>query len=100
MPAYGIALITIHDRVGYAAYEEGFMRIFRQHGGKLLAVEEGAAVKEGDWPHNRTVLLEFPDVEAFEAWFESPDYQALAKHRHAASVASIAVIRGLTPPGG
>jgi uncharacterized protein (DUF1330 family) len=49
--------------------------------GKLLAVDEAPTVKEGDWPYTRTVLIEFPTAEAFDAWFNSPEYQALAEHR-------------------
>jgi len=55
------------------------MEIFSRYSGKLLAVDEAPIVKEGDWP--------------FDAWFDSPEYQALAEHRHAASTGSIAVIK-------
>jgi uncharacterized protein (DUF1330 family) len=61
------------------------MEIFSKYSGKLLAVDEAPTVKEGDWPYTRTVLIEFPTAEAFDAWFNSQEYQALAKHRHAAS---------------
>ena len=93
MTVYVIALLNIADRERYSAYQSGFMEIFGRHSGKLLAVDEAPTVKEGDWPHTRTVLIEFPDAEAFDAWFNSPEYQALAKHRHAASTGSIAVIK-------
>jgi uncharacterized protein (DUF1330 family) len=69
------------------------MEIFSRYSGKLLAVDEAPIVKEGDWPHTRTILIEFPDADAFDAWFDSPEYQALAEHRHAASTGSIAVIK-------
>jgi uncharacterized protein (DUF1330 family) len=93
MTVYAIALLTITDRGRYGAYQSGFMEIFNRYSGKLLAVDEAPTVKEGDWPHTRTVLIEFPDAEAFDAWFNSPEYQALAQHRHAASTGSIAVIK-------
>jgi hypothetical protein len=59
-------------------------------------VDETPTVKEGDWPYTRTALIEFPTAEAFDAWFNSPEYQALAEHRHAASTGSIAVIKSFT----
>ena len=95
MTVYCIGLINIHDRAGYGAYEQGFMEIFNRYGGKLLAVDEAPVVREGAWPHTRTVLAEFPDAGAFDAWFDSAEYQDLAKHRHAASVGSIALIKAL-----
>ena len=93
MTVYAIALLNIADRDRYGAYQSGFMEVFSRFSGKLLAVDEAPTVKEGDWPHTRTVLIEFPDAEAFDAWFSSPECQALARHRHAASTGSIAVIK-------
>jgi len=97
MTVYAVALIDISDRAGYARYEQGFMDIFSRFGGKLLAVDEAPIVKEGNWPHTRTVLVEFPDQAEFDRWYESDAYQALAKHRFASSEASIVLIRSLTP---
>ena len=96
MTVYAIALLNTLDRERYGTYQQGFMEIFSKYSGKLLAVDEAPTVKEGDWPYTRTVLIEFPDAQAFDAWFNSPEYQALAKHRHAASTGSIAVIKRFT----
>jgi uncharacterized protein (DUF1330 family) len=68
------------------------MEIFSRYRGELLAVDEAPTVKEGDWSYTCTVLFEFPYAEAFDTWFNSPKYQALAEHRHAASTGSIAVV--------
>ena len=95
MSVYAIALLNITDREAYGAYERGFMAIFSQHEGRLLSVDESPTVKEGDWPWTRSVLIEFPSQEAFDGWFHSPDYQALAKHRHAASYGAVTVLKGL-----
>jgi uncharacterized protein (DUF1330 family) len=62
-------------------------------------VDEAPTVKEGDWSYTRTVRIEFPDAEALDACFDSPEYQALAAHRHAASSGSIAVIKRFTARG-
>ena len=95
MSVYAIAVIDISDRGGYAAYEQGFMEIFNRYQGKLLAVDESPVVKEGAWPYTRTVLAEFPSHAEFDRWYHSDDYQALAKHRFAASRGSVAVIKSL-----
>ena len=76
------------------------MEIFSKYSGKLLAVDEAPTVKEGDWPYTRTVLIEFPDAEAFDAWFNSPEYRDFVEHRHAASTGSIAVIKRFTAGDG
>lgn len=95
MTVYAIATITIHDPERYALYGSGFMEVFGRHAGQLLSVDDAPVVLEGEWPHTRTVLIAFPDAEAMDAWWTSPEYKALAVHRHAASVANIARVKGL-----
>lgn len=95
MSVYAVALITIHDKEEYERYARGFMDIFVRFEGRLLAVDETPRVLEGDWPWTRTVLLEFPDQSALDAWYESKEYQTLAQHRHAASDAAVVMLRGL-----
>ena len=98
MSVYVIALIDISDRERYSQYEQGFMEIFQEHEGQILAVEESPQIKEGAWPHTRTVLLEFPSSNALDRWYHSEAYQQLAQHRFAASHAHIAVIQGMPQP--
>jgi uncharacterized protein (DUF1330 family) len=93
--SYIIANINIHDRAGYARYEEGFMDIFQQFNGKMLSVDENQQVLEGDWPVTRTVLIEFPTDSDAMAWYRSEGYQALMQHRLNASVGNIALVAGL-----
>ena len=68
MSVYLIAQINIHDRDRYGQYEAGFMEIFAQYGGEMLAVDESPTVLEGQWPHTRTVLIRFAD-KLFDALF-------------------------------
>lgn len=95
MRVYAIALLTINDRAEYANYEAGFMDIFSKYQGRLLSVDESPEVLEGDWPHTRTVLIEFPSAEALDDWYRSDEYQALAQHRFNASSGAIVRIQGL-----
>ncbi|HJN92044.1 MAG TPA: DUF1330 domain-containing protein [Dehalococcoidia bacterium] len=95
MSTYLIANLNIHDRDRYSRYEAGFMDIFTQSNGKILAVDENQEVLEGDYDCTRTVLIEFPSYDAAKAWYESEAYQELAAHRWAASDGSAIVIQGL-----
>lgn len=95
MMVYLIAQVNIHDPARYAQYGNGFMDIFSQYKGRILAVEESPQVLEGDWDYTRTVLLEFPSEEEANAWYHSDAYQELAAHRIAASDANITLINGL-----
>jgi len=94
MTVYLVAQLDIHDRETYAKYGSAFMDIFNRYGGKLLSVDEAPEVLEGEWRYTRTVLLEFASGELAQAWYRSADYQAIAQHRHAASVANVVLIAG------
>lgn len=95
MTIYIVAQINIHDREAYSVYEAGFAEIFQRHQGRMLAVDEDPHLLEGQWSHTRTVLIEFPDKDAALAWYQSDDYQTLAEHRFAASVANTVILSGL-----
>ncbi len=94
MTVYIVAKITINDRDTYSKYEEGFMDIFSQYKGKVLAVDEAPHLLEGEWACTRTILAEFPDKDEAMSWYKSEAYQALAQHRFAASDGNIVVING------
>ena len=92
---YLIAQIEIADRETYTKYEAGFMDIFLAYKGRMLSVDEGAQLLEGEWPYTRTVLVEFPSKEDALDWYESEEYQSLAKHRFASSKSNIVIVSGL-----
>ena len=94
MSSYFIALLNIHDPAGYDKYLAGFDRVFERYRGEVMSVEDDARILEGDWPACRTVLIRFPDDDELLRWYESDEYQRLARYRREASVASIAVVTG------
>lgn len=86
---YIVAQIRIDDPEGYAAYQDGFLPIFAQFEGEILAVSDDVNVLEGDWPYSRAVVIRIPSEEKARAWYASPEYLELAKIRHAASEGTI-----------
>ena len=94
MSSYFIALIDIHDPGRYEQYLEGYDEVFNKFKGKVIAVEDNPKVLEGDWPAGRTVIIKFPNEYELRKWYDSKEYQTLARHRKEASVASIAMIAG------
>jgi len=94
MSSYFVALINIHDPGRYEQYLAGFDAVFEKYKGQVISVEDNPIVLEGEWPGERTVLIRFPDEHELRRWYESSEYQHLARYRKEASVASIAVISG------
>ena len=56
--------------------------------------DQSPELLEGEWDFTRTVLISFPTREDALAWFNSPEYQELAKHRKQASTGPIMLIPG------
>ena len=94
MSSYFIALINIHDQALYDQYLAGFDAVFTKFNGQVISVEDNPSILEGEWPAARTVLIKFPDDQELLRWYESAEYQRIAKYRREASVGQIAVISG------
>jgi len=93
MSCYLVAQINITDRAEYQKYLDGYDEIFTKYKAIVVAVDECPAVLEGEWPYERTVLIRFSDEEEATRWYESSEYQDLAKHRHRSSEANIVLLR-------
>jgi uncharacterized protein (DUF1330 family) len=99
MTTFLVGHIAIYDRERYAQYEAGFMPILEQYGGRIVAVSDAPVVLEGVADGRRLVILSFEDQKAAVTWMRSPEYQDIARHRHAASEAFILMAEGWSPPG-
>ena len=61
-------------------------------GQKLFA---GGEVFEGDRVPNRTVILEFPDLQTARAWYDSSAYREARTVREGAAVGSFIAVEGV-----
>lgn len=95
MSAYLIGLVKIRDSATYARYVQDFMPVLRQFGGELLAADLAPQKLEGDWPYSRTVILRFADKATLQRWYDSPEYQKIARYRTDSSTADLAIVAGL-----
>ena len=84
-PAYFIFHTTIHDREAIAPYLASAMATVTAFGGRRVLMGGLATAVEGGAPQGMTVILEFPDKPTAEAWYASPEYQAILGIRLAAS---------------
>ncbi|KZS60670.1 DUF1330 domain-containing protein [Mycobacterium ostraviense] len=95
MTVYVIAQLRFTDRAAYDRYQTRFMEVFRRHPGRLLAAEESPQVIEGQWDHQKVVLMSFPDEPAFRGWAQSPEYQEISKDRRAGADTVVLLAQGL-----
>src|SRR4051794_273901 len=95
MPAYVVVNIRIHDRDLYAEYARGAPGTVARFGGRYVARGGAVEVREGSWSPERLVILEFPDLDAAHAWYESPEYTELRAVRERASEGELVITEGL-----
>lgn len=94
MTVYILAQLSFTDRSAYERYQNQFWSVLKGSGGRLLAADEHPQVVEGQWPHQKAVLLSFPDAESFRRWYGSSDYQRIAAHRWAGASGPLLVLKG------
>lgn len=94
MKAYVIALETIHDQAMFDEYRKAVPATLLPFDGKFVARGGKFTVLEGEWQHQRTVIIEFPSREAVEGWYKSADYQAIIGLRHKSSRGNLVIIDG------
>jgi uncharacterized protein (DUF1330 family) len=94
MAAYVLLDIKVTDPEQFDHYRKLAPPAIAAYGGKYLARGGKTEVLEGDWAHNRMVLLEFPTLEKAKQWLESPEYREARILRHMAASTKAIVIEG------
>ena len=95
MAAYLIADVDVQDAEKYRSYSAQVPATIEQFGGKFLVRGGENRVLEGGWRPHRTVVLEFPDMETLERWYNSEAYSAILGIRERAAVSSVFVVEGV-----
>ncbi|WP_415158715.1 DUF1330 domain-containing protein [Maritalea sp.] len=84
MSAFVIATAKIKDKVKFGEYGKAAAQTLATHGGTLVRRGQYSATLAGEGEHQGVAVLEFPDMDALNAWFNSPDYQAVVPLRNEA----------------
>ena len=94
MNAYAIAAETIKDPAMFDEYRKEVVGTLTAFGGHFIARGGNLTILEGEWPHPRLVIIEFPSRTAAEGWYRSADYQKAISLRHKSSVGSLIIVDG------
>lgn len=95
MAVYVIADIEVLDPKRFEEYRQGVPATIAAHGGRYLARGGATEVLEGTWSPRRCVMLEFPDMERFRAWWDSPEYAPLKALRIASTRTDLVITQGV-----
>lgn len=78
MSAYLIAEHIITDVAKFEEYRAKVGPMIARYGGRYLTKGGSHQMPEGGhWTPERVVIIEFPDLNALNAWYTSPEYQPL-----------------------
>ena len=96
MSVYVIAQGKVENRPLLDEYVAKVRRTIESHQGRVVALDEEPEVVEGPIEHPRTVILEFPSMKAFHAWYDSPEYQEILPLRLKSAPGTLIVAKGFT----
>lgn len=91
--AYWVAHVDVHDPEIYEEYRRLNAAPFAEFGARFIVRGGPQEVREGQ-ARARTVVIEFPSIEAARACFESPGYQAAMAVRNPVSTADLVIVEG------
>ena len=94
---YWVGHVTVDDPQVYEQYRQANAVAFEKYGARFV-VRGGAQEQLEGRARPRTVVIEFPSVEAARACYHSPEYQAAKALRDPVSVADLVLVEGWTPP--
>jgi uncharacterized protein (DUF1330 family) len=95
MAAYLIAEHKITDPAKFEEYRTRVAPMIARFGGRYLTKGGSHSILEkGYWHPDRVVIIEFPDMAALNAWYNSPEYQPLIALRQGAALDQMITIDG------
>ena len=96
MPAYAIVQVDVHDPELFEEYRAQVPAVIAAYGGRYLVRGGAYEVLHGDWPVDRTVVIEFFSMAAARAWHESPEYAGPKAIRDKAANVNVVVVDGVS----
>jgi len=94
MKAFVIATETVKDEAMFGKYREQVLKTLEPFDGRFVVRGGKFTVLEGEWPHPRLVIIEFPSRQQAEGWYRSPDYQKVIGLRHNSSFGNLIIADG------
>ena len=98
MAAYIVSRVRIHNLNAMQRYMNEAPATVSAFGGRYLVRGSDVRALEGEWEHERMVVVEFPDKDSARAWYESELYRPLRALRQGSAEAVILLADGVANP--
>ena len=100
MTVYAIADIKVTDDSWLPSYAANVHKIVEKHGGKYLSRTNNIITAEGEGLDTTIVaLIQFPSMEALQAFATDPDYDQYRQARQAGSVTRLHILDDIDAAG-
>lgn len=93
---YWIAHVTVDDPAAYEGYRKANAVAFARYGGRFLVRGGAQTIVEGD-VRPRSVIVEFPSLDAATDCYHSAEYQSALAIRKPCSSADVVIVAGHEP---
>ncbi len=97
MTAYILADNKIVNAEAYASHITAITASVEKLGGRYLVRGGQPVRRSGNRQWNRVVLIEFPSMEAAEAWLDDPNLASLHAMRETNAETQLVLLPGLMP---
>jgi len=94
MKAYVIAAEAVNDPAMFDLYRKQVPATLAPFGGQFVVRGANLTVLEGEWPHPRLVIIEFPSRPAAEDWYKSVEYRKIISLRLESSAGNLIIVDG------
>src|SRR5215467_4202066 len=95
MKAYCIVYEIVDDPMMFEEYRQQVLATIEAHQGRFLVRGGSFTALEGEMPHQRIAMLEFPSRAAAEAWYHSAEYQRILPLRTQSTRSQFILVDGI-----
>ena len=91
---YIVVRVSIHNSVLFQKYPPLSTEVMKKYGGKYIIRGGKTEVLEGEWPVDRTTVVEFGSFESAKKCYESVEYSEAMKLRQNSTKSDLILIEG------
>ncbi|WP_271785454.1 DUF1330 domain-containing protein [Aquimarina algiphila] len=95
MPAYAILDLKVFDKEKLQEYKKVAPEIIKKFGGKIIIRGGESNTVEGNWNPERIVMIEFPNYETANNWWNSDEYKIATELRKKGANTNVLIIDGI-----
>lgn len=97
MAVYVVGHAVVTDKEAFAKYAEAGLQATKEAGGEFIAMNDGTqTVMEGEqFKNGGMVIIKFPSLQAYKAFYNGPAYQAARRLRRNACKMDVVVLDGV-----